>query len=36
MKSYLKKLKKEIRLKRYSYRTEQAYMGWVKRMSAET
>lgn len=31
MKSYLEKLKKEIRLKRYSYRTEQAYLGWVKR-----
>jgi integron integrase len=31
MKSYLDKLKKEIRLKRYSYRTEQAYLGWVKR-----
>lgn len=31
MKSYLEKLKKEIRLKRYSYRTEQAYLGWIKR-----
>lgn len=31
MKSYLKNLKKEIRLKRYSYCTEQAYLGWVKR-----
>jgi integron integrase len=31
MNSYLEKLKKEIRLKRYSYRTEQAYLGWVKR-----
>jgi len=31
MKIYLEKLKKEIRLKRYSYRTEQAYLGWVKR-----
>ncbi len=31
MKTYLEKLKKEIRLKRYSYRTEQAYLGWVKR-----
>lgn len=31
MTSYLEKLKTEIRLKRYSYRTEQAYLGWVKR-----
>lgn len=31
MKTYLEKLKKVIRLKRYSYRTEQAYLGWVKR-----
>ena len=31
MKSYLEKLKTEIRLKRYSYKTEQAYLGWVKR-----
>lgn len=31
MKTYLEKLKKKIRLKRYSYRTEQAYIGWVKR-----
>lgn len=31
MTPYLEKLKKEIRLKRYSYRTEQAYLGWVKR-----
>jgi len=30
MTSYLEKLKTEIRLKRYSYRTEQAYLGWVK------
>jgi len=31
MKAYLNKLKKEIRLKRYSYQTEKAYLGWVKR-----
>lgn len=31
MKSYIKKLRREIRLKRYSYQTEQAYVGWVKR-----
>lgn len=31
MKTYLNKLQREIRLKRYSYQTEQAYLGWVKR-----
>lgn len=31
MKTQLEKLKKELRLKRYSYQTEIAYLGWVKR-----
>lgn len=31
MKAYLNKLRNEIRLKRYSYQTEKAYLGWVKR-----
>lgn len=31
MKSYIEKLRREIRLKHYSYQTEKAYVGWVKR-----
>jgi len=31
MKRFLEKLKQEIRRKRYSYQTEKAYIGWVKR-----
>lgn len=31
MKLHIDKLRKEIRLKHYSYQTEQAYVGWVKR-----
>jgi len=31
MNKYISELRKEIRFKRYSYRTEKAYVGWVKR-----
>lgn len=31
MDKYIRQLTKEIRLKRYSYQTERAYVGWVKR-----
>lgn len=31
MNKFLEKLKHEIRRKRYSYQTEKAYLGWVKR-----
>lgn len=31
MKKYLEKLQQEVRRKRYSYQTEKAYLGWIKR-----
>lgn len=31
MDKYIRQLRKEIRLNRYSYQTERAYVGWVKR-----
>lgn len=31
MDTYIRQLRKEIRLKRYSYQTERAYVGWIKR-----
>jgi integron integrase len=31
MKKYLEKLQHEVRRKRYSYQTEKAYLGWIKR-----
>lgn len=31
MDKYISQLRKEIRFKRYSHRTEKAYVGWVRR-----